>query len=160
VSHRIRAEFLIEPFEEGNPGPHVTKAIAAIEEKGLEVKVEAFGNIVVGATDEVASALAEMLKRALAEGAARVSIQVSANGTQESPAMRAGGLHGALDRLIEQVAAELGGPLTELSREKKQAAIRILDERGAFLLRKSIEEVADAMDVSRITIYNYLNALR
>jgi predicted transcriptional regulator YheO len=49
--------------------------------------------------------------------------------------------------------------LTELSREKKQAAIRILDERGAFLLRKSIEDVADAMGVSRITIYNYLNAL-
>jgi uncharacterized protein YqgV (UPF0045/DUF77 family) len=159
VTDRIRAEFLIEPFEEGNPGPHVTKAIAAVEERGLEVEVEAFGNIVVGATNDVAGALGEMLKTAVAEGAARVSIQVAANGTQEDPGMRVGGLHGALDRLIDQVAAELGAPLTELSREKKQAAIRILDERGAFLLRKSIEDVADAMGVSRITIYNYLNAL-
>jgi predicted transcriptional regulator YheO len=42
----------------------------------------------------------------------------------------------------------------------KQVAVRLLDEQGAFLLRKSIEYVADAMGVSRITIYNYLNAIK
>ncbi len=67
---------------------------------------------------------------------------------------------GALDRMIGQVEAELGAPLPELSRAQKQAAVRMLDERGAFSLRKSIEDVADAMGVSRITIYNYLNAIR
>jgi predicted transcriptional regulator YheO len=62
--------------------------------------------------------------------------------------------------MIAQVEAELGAGLAELPRHQKQAAIRILDQRGAFLLRKAIEDVADAMGVSRITIYNYLNALR
>jgi predicted transcriptional regulator YheO len=37
--------------------------------------------------------------------------------------------------------------------------VRLLDERGAFQLRKSIEDVADALGVSRITVYNYLNAV-
>ena len=38
-------------------------------------------------------------------------------------------------------------------------AIRLLDDRGAFILRRAVEDVADAMGVSRITVYNYLNAL-
>jgi hypothetical protein len=68
-------------------------------------------------------------------------------------------LHGALDRLIDNVQRELGGSLPSLSREDKQRAIRLLDERGAFTLRRAVEDVADAMGVSRITVYNYLNAL-
>jgi len=74
-------------------------------------------------------------------------------------AVRLPKLHGALDRLIAQVERELGGPLTELSRNDKQLAVRLLDQRGAFILRRAVEDVADAMGVSRITVYNYLNAL-
>jgi hypothetical protein len=74
-------------------------------------------------------------------------------------AVRAPALHGALDRLIESVERELGGPLPTLAREDKQRAIRLLDERGAFTLRRAVEDVSDAMGVSRITVYNYLNAL-
>ena len=61
---------------------------------------------------------------------------------------------------VRSVESEMGAKLSDLSREQKQVAIRILDERGAFALRKAIEDVADAMSVSRITIYNYLNAIR
>ncbi len=68
-------------------------------------------------------------------------------------------LHGALDRLIDAVETELGGRLPDLSREDKQRAVRLLDERGAFILRRAVEDVADAMKVSRITVYNYLNAI-
>ena len=71
-----------------------------------------------------------------------------------------GDLHGALGRMIEQVEDELGARLPDLSREAKQRAVRLLDERGAFLLRRSVEDVADALGVSRITVYNYLNAIR
>lgn len=73
--------------------------------------------------------------------------------------VRVGALHGALDRLIESVERELGGRLADLSREQKQRAIRLLDERGAFVLRRAVEDLADAMGVSRITVYNYLNAI-
>ena len=74
-------------------------------------------------------------------------------------AVRMAPLHGALDRIIDQVERELGGVLPSLSREAKQHAVRLLDERGAFTLRRAVEDVADAMGVSRITVYNYLNAL-
>ena len=74
-------------------------------------------------------------------------------------AVRMPPLHGALDRLIDSVETELGGPLPTLSRHDKQRAVRLLDERGAFILRRAVEDVADAMGVSRITVYNYLNAI-
>jgi hypothetical protein len=74
-------------------------------------------------------------------------------------AVRMPPLHGALDRLIDAVEAELGGRLPALGREEKQRAVRLLDERGAFTLRRAVEQVADAMGVSRITVYNYLNAI-
>ena len=77
----------------------------------------------------------------------------------EVAAVRMAPLHGALDRLIEGVERELGGRLTLLGREDKQRAIRLLDERGAVTLRRAVDDVADAMGVSRITVYNYLNAL-
>ena len=68
-------------------------------------------------------------------------------------------LHGALNRLIESVEREFGSRLAELGREDKQRAIRMLDERGAFTLRRAVEDVSDSMGVSRITVYNYLNAI-
>jgi hypothetical protein len=74
-------------------------------------------------------------------------------------AVRLPRLHGALDRLIAHVEKEMGGPLHSLSREDKQRAVRLLDQNGAFILRRAVEDVADAMGVSRITVYNYLNAL-
>ncbi len=66
----------------------------------------------------------------------------------------------ALELLVSRVETEMGASLGELDRVEKQVAVGMLDERGAFLLRKSIEYVADVMGVSRITIYNYLNAIR
>lgn len=78
---------------------------------------------------------------------------------KEIAAVRLPPLHGALDRLVEGIERDLGGRLAELSREDKQTAVRMLDERGAFILRRAVEDIADVMGVSRITIYNYLNAI-
>lgn len=73
--------------------------------------------------------------------------------------LRLAGLEGALGHMIASIELELGGPLDELSRELKQRAVGILDSRGAFRMRKAIDDVADRMRVSRITVYNYLNAV-
>lgn len=66
----------------------------------------------------------------------------------------------SLDRLVATVEDHLGSPLAELDRADKQRAVRMLDDRGAFRLRKSIEDIGAIMGVSRITIYNYLNATK
>lgn len=74
--------------------------------------------------------------------------------------VRLGSLSDALDRMVGHIETELGASLSELDRTKKQDAIRMLDEQGAFLLRKSIDAIADRMGVSRITIYNYITHVR
>jgi hypothetical protein len=66
----------------------------------------------------------------------------------------------SLDRLIAGVETQLGATLNKLDRADKQRAVRMLDDRGAFQLRKSIEDVGEAMGVSRITIYNYLSIIK
>jgi len=75
-------------------------------------------------------------------------------------AVRLAPLSDSLELLVSRIETELGASLADLDRVGKQIAVRKLDEQGAFMLRKSIEYVADAMGVSRITIYNYLNAIR
>lgn len=62
-----------------------------------------------------------------------------------------------LAELLAKLAVELGGPLSALDRVGRQRAVRLLDERGAFNYRKSVETVADVLGVTRFTIYNYLN---
>ena len=64
---------------------------------------------------------------------------------------------GGLEVHVAAVELEIGGSLGELSREDKQRAVKLLSERGAFRLRKSVEDVAALLGVSRFTVYNYLN---
>lgn len=66
----------------------------------------------------------------------------------------------SLERMVATVEEQLGSRLADLDRADKQKAIRMLDQRGAFRLRKSIEDIGEAMGVSRITIYNYLSAIK
>ena len=154
----VRLEFFVEPFTEGTPGKHVRAAIDAVESHGLSVDVGAFGTTTSGSPDTVADAVGDLVRAALANGADRVSVQTVT--PEADPALHVGDLRDALDHMIEQVESDAGVRLADMSREEKQAAVRVLDEQGAFQLRKAIEAVADAMSVSRITIYNYLNAIR
>lgn len=71
---------------------------------------------------------------------------------------RQAGLHDALARLLARMEREFGTSLADLDRESKQEVVRRLDEEGAFVIRKAVEDVADALGVSRFTVYNYLNA--
>ena len=66
-------------------------------------------------------------------------------------------LSDGLARLIADVERELGAPLAGLPRAGKQQAVRLLEERGAFEMRRSAETVAEALGVTRFTVYNYLN---
>ena len=47
--------------------------------------------------------------------------------------------------------------LDTLDKEDKVAVVRYLDNKGAFLIKKSAERVADFLGISRFTVYNYLN---
>ena len=153
----VRLEFFVEPFAEGQPGTHVTAAVEAARARGLDVEVGPFGSTTAGTLDSLSTAVGDVVRAAIENGATRVSLQAVADGP--GSVTHVGDLRNALDHMIEQVEARHGTRLVDMSRTEKQAAVRELDRQGAFSLRKAIEAVADAMGVSRITIYNYLNAI-
>jgi uncharacterized protein YqgV (UPF0045/DUF77 family) len=154
---RLHLEFMVEPFTEGAPGAHVLAAVDAASAAGLDVDLGPFGSTAAGDADAVADALAALTRAAFAAGASRLTVHVGGPGPRRAGALD---LNGALPRMLAEAAAGLGAPLEELGREAKQRVVRELDERGAFTLRRSIEDVADALGVSRVTIYNYLDAIR
>lgn len=71
------AEFTIEPFVEGEPGPHVRAAIAAAEAAGLTVEVGPFGTSVEGGSAAVLDAVDAVVRAAVEHGATRVSLQLT-----------------------------------------------------------------------------------
>ena len=73
----VAAEFTIEPFVPGAPGPHVQAAIDTCLQAGLDVEVEPFGTRIVGDGEQVATAVGDLTRAALRAGASRVSLQVN-----------------------------------------------------------------------------------
>ena len=61
-------------------------------------------------------------------------------------------LHDALPTLIAEVEHDIGLPCAEMDRSQKQETVALLNERGAFTLRKSVEDVAEALGVSRFPV--------
>jgi uncharacterized protein YqgV (UPF0045/DUF77 family) len=151
----IGAEFLVEPFVEGAPGPHVAAAVDAFLPHGIDVELGPFASSAHGDLDAMADALADMVRAALREGAASVQIRVGATpDTIPVPS-----LHDALDELLRAAERAIGRPASTWAREGKHRVVRMLHERGAFRLRGAVDDIAEIMGVSRITIYNYLNAI-
>lgn len=70
-------EFTIEPFVEGRPGPHVTAAIAAAEDRGLAVEIGPFGSSVVVELAEVGAVIGVLSDAAMANGATHVSVHIA-----------------------------------------------------------------------------------
>jgi uncharacterized protein YqgV (UPF0045/DUF77 family) len=71
------AEFLVEPFEEGNPGPHVIAAVEAVRALGFDPEIGPFGTTIEGDAVRVVEAIKQLLDAATAAGASRISVQVS-----------------------------------------------------------------------------------
>jgi hypothetical protein len=145
----LERDFFVEPCE---PDAQLTTRCEGMRAFPLESGDGAF----VSALRPVVEALGGVLLRA--EDAEQFDVPVVWEGDVVG-AVRPAGLHGALDRLLSRVSEELGAPLAELSREDKQRAVQLLDERGAFNFRKSVEDAAAALHVSRFTVYNYLSRI-
>ncbi|WP_167474475.1 MULTISPECIES: thiamine-binding protein [Nocardia] len=74
---RLRAEFTTEPFRgEGDPPPHATEALAALEKLGLTCEFGPLGTLVAGPAAALLPALQQMLVVAFGNGASRVTLQV------------------------------------------------------------------------------------
>jgi len=76
-SEKAKAEFTIEPFMEGDPGPHVKETIAVAKQSGLNVEIGPFGTTVIGEQETVFELVSELVKTAMDNGASRISLQVT-----------------------------------------------------------------------------------
>lgn len=60
---------------------------------------------------------------------------------------------------VMDTIASIGVPVALMHKKHKLEVVRELDRRGIFLIRDSVEYVAASLDVTRYTIYNYLNSI-
>ena len=65
-----------------------------------------------------------------------------------------------LETLIQNAIASVGKNIPDLTREDKVAIVAYLEAKGAFLIRYSVERVADLLGMTKYTIYNYLDEIR
>lgn len=63
-----------------------------------------------------------------------------------------------LDRLIEESYAFVNKPVALMTKEDKIKAIHFLDQKGAFLIKKAGDRVSKFYDISKYTLYNYMDA--
>lgn len=72
----------------------------------------------------------------------------------------AGDIRDVVAAMITKILNEMGKTPAVMSREEKMEVVKRLEERGAFLVKRSAEQVAEALDLSRYTIFSYLKEIR
>ena len=61
-----------------------------------------------------------------------------------------------LERILQKVQENIGKPLDKMTRKDKIEFIRQLNDKGVFLITKSGERVQEYLNISKYTLYNYL----
>ncbi len=50
--------------------------------------------------------------------------------------------------------------MSEMTKEDKMQALRYLDRKGALLISKSSSKICQVLEISKFTLYNYLDEIR
>ncbi len=66
----------------------------------------------------------------------------------------------ALNNIIKETLGQYQIPAGNLPKEGKLNIVSQLDEKGVFLVKGAVEQVAATLGVSRYSIYNYLDEVR
>lgn len=77
----LRVEFTIEPFVDGQPGPHVLATVAAVEALGIEVEFGPFGSSCTIDATRAGEVARTIVEAAHAHGATRVMLHTELLGT-------------------------------------------------------------------------------
>ncbi|MGE0881658.1 MAG: hypothetical protein AB7L13_23565 [Acidimicrobiia bacterium] len=72
----LRIEFFVEPFREGDPGPHVTAAQQAVVQRGHALDIGPFGSSFVAEATEALDTLRLVSTAAVDNGATRLAVQI------------------------------------------------------------------------------------
>lgn len=63
-------------------------------------------------------------------------------------------------QMVNEVISNSGIPVELMKKSHKLEVVEELERRGVFQVKEAVEDVATALDVTRFTIYNYLNELQ
>jgi predicted transcriptional regulator YheO len=72
----------------------------------------------------------------------------------------AGDIRDVVSGMVTKILGEMGRTPAAMTREEKMEVVKQLEERGAFLVKRSAEQIAEALDLSRYTIFAYLKEIR
>jgi predicted transcriptional regulator YheO len=62
-----------------------------------------------------------------------------------------------LDALLQKAMEEVGKPVSYMTRDDKIKVVKYLDQKGAFLITKSGNRICQFLDISKFTLYSYLD---
>jgi predicted transcriptional regulator YheO len=86
--------------------------------------------------------------------------RLAGGGAPEAGEIFAGDIRDVVAGMVTKILAEMGKTPAAMTREEKMEVVKRLEERGAFLVKRSAEQVAEALDLSRYTIFAYLKEIR
>jgi uncharacterized protein YqgV (UPF0045/DUF77 family) len=72
----LSVEFTVEPFVDGEPGPHVRAAVDVAQASGLTTEFGPFGTTMSGEDAAVLTAIDDVVRAALSAGATRLAVQI------------------------------------------------------------------------------------
>lgn len=65
-----------------------------------------------------------------------------------------------LEDIVTSVVQRSTVPVNVMTKEDKLELMRIFEEKGVFLVKGAVEYIAEVLNVSRYTVYNYLDEIR
>lgn len=64
-----------------------------------------------------------------------------------------------LDALLQKAMEEVGKPVSYMTRDDRIRVVKYLDQKGAFLITKSGNRICQFLDISKFTLYSYLDEI-
>jgi predicted transcriptional regulator YheO len=83
---------------------------------------------------------------------------ISAQSTENDAETITDSVENLLNQLIKESHQLIGKPVASMDKDDKTAALNYLDSKGAFLIKKSSERIAEYYCISKYTLYNYLGS--
>lgn len=69
-------------------------------------------------------------------------------------------INDVLDALIQKSLQVVNIPVANMTKEDKMKGLSYLDSKGAFLIKKAADRIAKFYDISRFSLYSYLDQCR
>lgn len=94
----------------------------------------------------------------MAQRSIETAISMNTNDTGNESVTITTNVTDLLDQLIAETDNHIGKPVAMMNKDDKTRAIQYLNDKGAFLIKKAGDKVSKHYDISKYTLYNYMDA--